>query len=575
MLRISLIGLIMVTITNLVLPYTVESEIQKKSESMVSTSLQKIGLKMATIEMQMKLLHLEAQSNTTLLDLIIEDMKSGVKEDKRNYKITNMMPRHYEGIDETNRKIYSNVVLIINNKDIYCRPESSIYGKTILEDIDYQHDNVFAFSSENQSDKTRLIGFVRTYTYKGMEIYSIVVREDRTVMSYIEEAKSGGLKDVAVIQGEKIMNATLSYEESKIRPDKFPTYMLENDDENIKKLESETGITYVTRSSFLPEGVRLVFYVSYQELYQPYKKIISIVTVILILFFLIYDMVIYASLKGSFKRLLRLTDKMKLAGRGDYSIQVENQGVDEVGIISEVFNKMIGEMNHNITQIVQYERNDKEMQYKLLVSQIDPHFIYNTLNTITYLSKMGKTEDVIIINRALISIIKDRLKMKGYDSFILLGEEINKIEDYMQIQKYLCHEKIALHFSVTEDCLEHIIPQNILQPLVENAIFHGLLHHKDDNGEVVPGNIEVVISKNENTMRIQVIDDGIGFEGDKIKEYSVETRSSLDISDHIGIKNIRMRLQYLYQGNYAYLISKREVGGTCIEIRFPIEPGIK
>ena len=151
------------------------------------------------------------------------------------------------------------------------------------------------------------------------------------------------------------------------------------------------------------------------------------------------------------------------------------------------------------------------------------------------------------MNDALIGTLKDRLSIKNYKTFDTVEKEKKVIEQYMIIQSYLCHNKIDFKFEAGDDVLQLQIPKNIIQPLVENSIKHGLLPNKDETRVKIKDGVLRVEVRHENGMiSISVYDNGVGMDSEKKSSLLKDDMPPVS-AEHIGIANMKVRLAYLYQ----------------------------
>ena len=262
--------------------------------------------------------------------------------------------------------------------------------------------------------------------------------------------------------------------------------------------------------------------------------------------------------------LWELTASMRKVAAGDLSVVTEVKSNDEVGELSSVFSNMVRQLNVHIDKLIEKEKIEQRMRYSLLISEIDPHFIYNTMNTINYLARKGRDSEIIEINTALIKILQDRLRIGKIEVFDSVSQEVDMLRHYMIVQQFR-FSNVNIVWDITPELWDEQIPKNILQPLVENALLHGLT---SDEGEPVDGCIEIRIRKQDDSLVIQVMDDGKGMSDEKIEELNgpkpecpPEGRGR-----HIGINNIRERLAYIYGCENCIRISKRGQGGTCVTV---------
>ena len=281
-------------------------------------------------------------------------------------------------------------------------------------------------------------------------------------------------------------------------------------------------------------------------------------------------------LNRSLYRLKKLVVQMKEVRDETYSVPKSIQSNDEVGMLADTFYQMMDQIQENIEKLKEKEKKEKRIEYSLLVSQIDPHFIYNTLSTITYLAELNQTDDIMILNQALIAMLRDRLKMTKLQIYDTLEREKQQLESYMTIQKYLCNNEIMLKFPVSEECAKLKYPKNILQPLVENSILHGILLHRDENENLIPGKIQICVSVSNGRIVTEIEDNGIGMTEENIKRYfcelPLEQEEMLEneTREHIGIYNIRMRMNYLYGERFHIFAHQKAEGGLKVHMEFPV-----
>lgn len=265
---------------------------------------------------------------------------------------------------------------------------------------------------------------------------------------------------------------------------------------------------------------------------------------------------------------------MSEISKGNYGARLSVHTHDEIEVLGTAFNDMANKLEKNIHELMEKERREKDMQYSLLVSQIDPHFIYNAMNTITYLASSNQPEAVIAVNRSIIGILKDRLRVGCFKVSDSLRQEIDTIKNYLVIQRYRYKDLFDIRWDVDESLLDIEIPKNILQPLVENALYHGVLANKDENGDIIGGYITISIQKEANQLVLSVKDNGIGMSQSTIDKIILSENGALDNNqngEHIGLCNIFARLRYLYQTDFGFHIESKPDFGTKIEIKIDLD----
>ena len=285
-------------------------------------------------------------------------------------------------------------------------------------------------------------------------------------------------------------------------------------------------------------------------------------------------LIIFIIFKQIFNRLTALSEKMAVVQDGNYNVTIDDSSGDEIGQLASAFNVMTSTINDNINKLVEKEQREKMLQYNLMVSAIDPHFVYNTLNTSTRLAELGRTDEVVIVNDALINCLKDNLKMKNFKAFDSVKNEMNTIEQYITIQNYLCDNTITLKYSISEKNMQLEIPKFLLQPLVENSILHGILMNIDPDGNMIAGMIEIDAEQIEERVKLKVKDNGIGMSEETIEKYFYTDENVIlnenSHIEHIGVLNMRTRLSHLYNNNYSLSVQSEPGKGTEIIIDIPL-----
>jgi len=305
---------------------------------------------------------------------------------------------------------------------------------------------------------------------------------------------------------------------------------------------------------------------------QPESEIISTakrinrITFYLIIFAFVTALVLGLVITlGIGSRISRFSNIMSEVAGGNLDITIKDSGNDEIAILGKSFNKMISDLKRYVNESVENEKIKREMQVNLLISHINPHMIYNTLNSVIYLARENKNKDIEKMVEAFISLLQNSIKIGDEGIFATVGQEIESVKNYELIQHYRYPDKFKIFWDVDNNLLNERVPKTILQPLVENALFHGIcpLDRK--------GVIRISIRKNAGGVIILVADDGVGIDQDKIKsilqEETVDPMSKGVKS--IGLFNIRERLKYLYRGYESMKIYSIPREKTVIELFIP------
>ncbi|PXV95664.1 histidine kinase/DNA gyrase B/HSP90-like ATPase [Lachnotalea glycerini] len=267
--------------------------------------------------------------------------------------------------------------------------------------------------------------------------------------------------------------------------------------------------------------------------------------------------------------LSKVSEQMGEIARGNLKARVVVKSEDEIAEVGRAFNIMAKKLQENIDKMLEQEKREQKMRYSLMISQVDPHFIYNTMNTITYLAQKERSEDVIAVNKAMIEILKDRLRVDIKNVFDTLEQEIKVVEQYLIIQNYRYADTFKAQINIQDEVKTFYVAKNVLQPLVENALFHGVLCNKDEDGETIGGCITINAIQANTDILISVKDNGIGMSEQMLEKLEEQSVSKIR-GEHIGIRNIKGRIRYIYGENCSFIIQSKEGEGTEVIIKLPV-----
>lgn len=267
--------------------------------------------------------------------------------------------------------------------------------------------------------------------------------------------------------------------------------------------------------------------------------------------------------KSITKPVLALTDGMKKAIVSRFQTQLPLFGRDELSELTGIFNGMQADIRKLIEQNEQIYKRDRDLQMKYYMSKINPHFLYNSLNCVIYLTRKERYSELIPFTRALISILRRNIAMG--DAPISLKEEEEYLNNYFEILKYRYNDSIYLKLKIPQELEPCSIQPMILYPLVENAIFHGIA----PSGR--KGTVEVEVRENGDKVLFLVKDNGIGISEVRRREVLdyLSDNKNRSIYGSIGLKNVNDRLRLLYTSCSGLSLWSEEEKGT--EITFSIE----
>jgi len=265
--------------------------------------------------------------------------------------------------------------------------------------------------------------------------------------------------------------------------------------------------------------------------------------------------------RGVTKRLKRLTTVMGKVESHDFNIRVPVGKPDEIGVLTGKFNWMIERIRALIEDVYKSNYEKKEAELKLLQAQINPHFLYNALDSVHWLAVRHQAPDISYMVRNLSDFLRLSLHVDGDST---LGKELRHGKAYVNIQNYRFEDRIELVDEVPSSLYDVEVAPLLLQPLIENAILHGIL---DDDGR--KGIIVVRAFAAEGVVTVEVADNGAGMD----EERRLETERMLDKpwveGEGTGLRNVYRRLRFRYDGDAGMTIRSAKGEGTRIALRFP------
>ncbi|WP_308638110.1 cache domain-containing sensor histidine kinase [Paenibacillus silvisoli] len=236
-------------------------------------------------------------------------------------------------------------------------------------------------------------------------------------------------------------------------------------------------------------------------------------------------------------------------------------GKDEIAVLDHSFNQMAERMKYLIDEVFMLSIKKKEAELTALQSQINPHFLYNTLSTVSWLGRKNGNDDVCEIVESLAKFYRISLS-KGKD-IITMREEFECIKAYIDIQRYRLKNRIRPIYALDEGIMDAPVLKLILQPIVENAILHGLGHEKEQITIVIKG------AYREGVVQLEVVDDGVGMATDVSAGLLDEPPQAAQKSGGYGLRNVHERIKLHFGPEYGLTVKSEPGTGTSVVIRMP------
>lgn len=325
------------------------------------------------------------------------------------------------------------------------------------------------------------------------------------------------------------------------------------------------GGSYQIRSELSPyTGWRTVGVFSMDEVMSSVNTIVYILFTCVIISLVLVVIVSFKFSRTLTNPIFKLKRLMKQAESGDLTVRFNFQHNDEIGELGQSFNHMIARIDQLIQMVYVEQENKRTAEMKSLQEQIKPHFLYNTLDTISWMARDYDAEDIVRLVDALTNMF--RIGLSHGKDIITVKEEITHVSNYLYIQKIRYKDKLNYVIHVDESLYAIEVPKLILQPLVENAIYHGVKAKRGGGTITITG-----VPEGENLV-FTVQDDGAGMLQEKVEELNrrMSERSVLDEKKSFGLFYIRERIQLCYGKGYGVHVESTLGEGTRVTITLPL-----
>lgn len=287
------------------------------------------------------------------------------------------------------------------------------------------------------------------------------------------------------------------------------------------------------------------------------KSMYIVLTLMLLTLATICAVILSSTITKPIKELRR---SMKQVEKGDFDIQPgEVEYRNEIGHLQNSFKIMIYKIRQLLEHNIAEQEAKRKSELRALQAQINPHFLYNTLDSIIWMTESKKTEEAIQMTSALSKLL--RKSISNEDEFVSLEREIDYVKDYLTIQKMRYQDKLEYEIEVDQEVLQVPIAKLVLQPLVENAIYHGI---KYKNGK---GLIRIIGKLDRENVVIKIQDNGMGMEEETLR--NILEKSTPETSKRVGVRNVHNRLQLYYGADYGLHYESRLGEGTTVSIVLP------
>lgn len=366
-------------------------------------------------------------------------------------------------------------------------------------------------------------------------------------------------KNIIYINAKTPINAVNAMELSQILTEKKQTGMI--------KLHNKANYFYT--SSFMDlTGWKVIALNSVASYYAKIRTILNFILIVALACIIMSFLVAAMISSGITKPVQKLASLMQQVERDNFDIQFPVKYHDEISLLGQFFNHMVVRIKNLITSVYQSQLAEKEALILALQSQINPHFLYNTLQSISDQALQEGSENAAEMSRSLSKMF--RYAVDNSQRIVRLYDEVEHCRNYLFIQFIRYDNQFQVVWNIPEELLRLKVPKLILQPLIENAIQHGIY------SKMAQGKIGIKAEKLNQTLILSVTDNGVGIPTEKITEIQQEihshTYNSKDVEiKYLALNNINKRLSLQYGADYALQIESIFMQKTTVTIKIPLK----
>ena len=514
--------------------------------------------------------------DSEIMDILRKDYQ-GISEERK-------MIEQIQDVNAINPKIYKHIYYMHNQIDgVFLYPENMDYfayrcNHTVIGNYQYNirkeswYDTVrngngrpyiIGVHTENAASASwKVLSVARSILDPSNGKYLVMIVIDCAVESFADLWDSSPYSEsiiaVADKNGNFILPQNLEYTEGLV--EELQNFSEEGENLNTLRFDNQTWYVAVTKLNYIEGYVYQLVPIT-----DALKNVAYVFLAVLAAVIFIGALLIFISAKISntiTQPINRLIVQMETVESGNLSLQPEVYH-GEMQVLAEKFDHMVSQVHMMFEKVKETEKEKREMEMLALQAQINPHFLYNTLNSILWLSELQGADKVTQMLDSLIKVLQ--YTVDNTKEFVRVRDEVAFIHNYIRILNFRYFERFSFIFDIKEDTLEYEMPRFILQPLVENAVLHGF-----DNNDL-NATVKLSIHLQDGELFLCVSDDGRGMPEEKIREILHTDSSSKKSLNKIGLYNVNQRICLTYGEEYAIHIDSKVGCFTKVTVRIPAQ----
>ena len=421
----------------------------------------------------------------------------------------------------------------------------------------YRWGDLYPEASLSQRDRTVVLAARRILDYANVKLLGyIVISFDCTELESLLPSDAGAQIMISDEQGAVLAGVGDTQENLALLAQTLSRQALPEELES-RTMNHKDDSNLVITGQIAASPYRLTLSIAYRQIFSGLTRMFTVIISAAVFIALMMLGIAWLLTRSVTVPVTRLSGAMRRFGAGEFEARIGDAAHDEIGMLCREFDDMAGRVCRLTEQLCEARAKEKEAVYTALQAQINPHFLYNTLDMISWMGYGASNADICKVVASLSDFFRLSLN-KGEDSFTL-ADELNHVKSYITIQEYRMRH-IQFRLEAPRELLNLRVPKLMVQPRVENAILHGLRPRN------YRGHITISCALEQAYLVIRVMDDGVGFDEKLLGERTEKSTS-------YGLKNIRQRLAVLYDDRGSLEIANRPEGGVVARLRYPAEKG--
>ncbi|HEY8500342.1 MAG TPA: sensor histidine kinase [Clostridia bacterium] len=467
-------------------------------------------------------------------------------------------------------------IAIISNKGKFYYADDNSRSSSIRTILPYadvlkkarQHEGKATWYTDSINGSVNYIYLVRTIYNQDdfSEIGLQVILVKKEFLETVYKGLTKSMQNIVIVSENNELIASRNSEDWFIKSDTLKNLKNERDSQIDSDLKAMVSHTTISDTNW-----KVITYIPLSELFRDANALGRKIIILSIITVLILSMFNLAIAMGFINPINRLVRGMKMVQKDNRIVYIDDERNDEIGFLNQTFNEMSREINHLVTWVYREQITRKEAELKALQSQINPHFLFNTLESINWMAQLNNVPEISKIVTDLSDLMEASIGRD--DRLITVEEEFRYSDKYISLLKARFEDKIEFEKEILDGAGEVKIPRLLIQPLVENAVYHGIERLRGK------GRISLKAFIEGDMLVIIVMDSGPGIDGTELS--ALNRMLSMDNDSYfkalgskrrksIGIENVNRRIKLFYGDKYGLKIESEQGSFTRVIVNIPI-----